>query len=133
MTLCRSVALAALFAAGTWIPLAATADEPTITRTDLQQEDLSIPDWEVIQVLVEFAPGASFPRHSHPGEEFIYVTEGSIEYQIDGQPPVIVNAGEVLSIPYGAVHAARNVGTIPAAELATYIVEKGQPLLEIAE
>ena len=133
MNLCRSVALVALSAAAAWLPLVATADEPAITRTDLQQQDLSIPDWEVIQVLVELAPGASFPRHSHPGEEFIYVTKGSIEYQIDGQPPVIVNAGEVLFIPYGAVHAARNVGTVPAAELATYVVEKEEPLLEIAE
>ena len=39
--------------------------------------------------------------------------------------------GGVLFVPYGVVHAARNVGTVPAAELATYIVEKGKPLTEI--
>jgi hypothetical protein len=34
-----------------------------------------------------------------------------------------------LFIPAGATHSARNVGTDNAAELATYIVEKGKPLV----
>jgi hypothetical protein len=38
---------------------------------------------------------------------------------------VILKAGEVLFIPAGAIHSARNVGTGRAAEPATYIVEKG--------
>jgi mannose-6-phosphate isomerase-like protein (cupin superfamily) len=39
----------------------------------------------------------------------------------------------VLFVPYGTVHSARNVGTSPAAELATYVVEKGKPLTEIVK
>ena len=70
---------------------------------------------------------SSFPRHKHPGEEIIYVTQGTIEYEVAGKP-VIVKAGEVLFIPHGVVHAARNAGEGPAAELATYVVEKGKPL-----
>jgi quercetin dioxygenase-like cupin family protein len=42
---------------------------------------------------------------------------------------VTLKPGEVLFIPAGAVHSARNVGTRKGAELATYIVEKGKPLL----
>jgi quercetin dioxygenase-like cupin family protein len=34
----------------------------------------------------------------------------------------------VLFVPAGTIHAARNVGTDPAAELATYVLEKGKPL-----
>jgi quercetin dioxygenase-like cupin family protein len=102
------------------------------TRTDLQRHDLSVPGWESLQALVSFAPGSSFPRHKHPGEEIIYVTQGTIEYAVAGKP-VIVKAGEVLFIPNGVVHAARNPGTEPAAELATYVVRKGQPLVELTE
>ena len=101
-------------------------------RTDLQRHDLSVPGWESLQALVSFAPGSSFPRHKHPGEEIIYVTQGTIEYAVAGKP-VIVKAGEVLFIPNGVVHAARNPGTEPAAELATYVVRKGQPLVELTE
>ena len=49
------------------------------------------------------------------------------------QPPVTLKAGDVLFIPAGTIHAARNVGTGRAAELATYIVEKGKPLLTVVE
>ena len=78
---------------------------------------------------VDFAPGVVAPRHSHPGEEIVYAISGTMEYQLDGKPPVTLKAGEVLFIPAGAVHAVKNVGAGPAAELATYIVEKGKPLL----
>ena len=37
--------------------------------------------------------------------------------------------GDALFIPAGAVHAAKNVGNRKGAELATYIVRKGEPLL----
>ena len=100
---------------------------PGTTRTDLQRHDLSVRGWESLQALVTFAPGASFPRHKHPGEEIIYVTQGTIEYEVGGKL-VTVKAGEVLFIPNGTIHAARNAGKGPAAELATYIVEKGKPL-----
>lgn len=127
------IAAAALIAAGAWASSAAPAQLPGTQRTDLLQHDLSAPGREVIQVLVEFAPGAAAPRHAHPGEELVYVVEGVLEYQLDGQAPVTVKAGEVLFIPYGGVHAVRNVGSGKAAELATYIVEKGKPLLVLAE
>ena len=102
------------------------------TRTDLQRHDLSIPGREVLQALVTLAPGAHFPRHKHPGEEIIYVTQGTLEYEVAGKW-VPVKAGEVLFVPYGGVHAARNPGTEPASELATYVVEKGKPLTEFVE
>ena len=109
------------------VGLGAAQAPPGITRTDLQREDISAPGREAIQVLVEFAPGTSFPEHSHPGEELVYVTQGSLEYAIAGRPPVTLEAGDVLFIPAGAVHAVRNVGSSNGAELATYIVEKGKP------
>ena len=98
-------------------------------RIDLQRHDLSAPGREVIQTIVELEPGTTAPRHSHPGEEIIYVLEGTWEYTLDGRPPVTLKAGDVLFIPAGTIHSARNVGAGRAAELATYIVEKGSPLL----
>ena len=97
------------------------------------QYDLSVPGREVIQALVHIPPGAAAPRHSHPGEELVYVTEGVLEYQLDGRPPVTLKAGEVLFIPYGTIHAVKNVGSGNATELATYFAEKGKPLLVVAK
>ena len=111
----------------------ASAQAPGLTRTDLQRHDLSIPGREVIQVVVGIDPGVVAPRHQHPGEEIVYVLEGVLEYQLDGKPPVTLKAGEVLFIPNGAIHAVKNVGNGTARELATYIVEKGKPLLTLAK
>jgi quercetin dioxygenase-like cupin family protein len=105
------------------------AQQAGIKRTDLQRHDLSSPGREVVQVRVEFAPGAAFGRHWHPGEEIVYVLEGSLEYRIEGKPPVTLEAGEVLFIPARTVHAARNADSRKGSELATYIVEKGKPLV----
>jgi quercetin dioxygenase-like cupin family protein len=107
----------------------ARAQQSGITRTDLQQHDLSIPGREVVQVRVDFSPGVAFGRHTHPGEEIVYVLEGSLEYEMDGKPPVTLKAGDVLFIPAGTIHSAKNVGNGNGAELATYLVEKGKPLV----
>jgi quercetin dioxygenase-like cupin family protein len=100
-----------------------------IRRTDLQRHNLSVPGREVVQARVDFRPGVVAPRHTHPGEEIIYVLEGSLEYEVEGRPPVTLEAGDVLFIPARTIHAARNVGRGNGAELATYVVEKGKPLV----
>jgi quercetin dioxygenase-like cupin family protein len=127
------IAAAALIVGGGLALPVADAQQAGIKRTDLQRHDLSVPGREAIQVRVDIGPGAAFGRHRHPGEEIIYVIEGSLVYELDGRPPVMLQAGDVLFVPAGTIHAARNVGTVNAAELATYVVEKGKPLLELVE
>jgi quercetin dioxygenase-like cupin family protein len=106
---------------------------PGIKRTDLQQHDLSIPGSEVVQNRLDISPEAPTIKHKHPGEEIINVLEGKLEYQIEGEPTRTVEAGEALMVPAEAVHAVKNVGTSNAAELATYVAEKGEPLIVLAE
>jgi quercetin dioxygenase-like cupin family protein len=122
--------MVAVLIAGSVLALHVTqAQQPGIKRTDALQHDLGVPGREVIQVRVDFDPGVAFGKHSHPGAEVAYVLEGTLEYQLEGEPPVTLKAGEALFVPAGTIHAAKNVGTGNAAELATYIVEKGKPLV----
>jgi quercetin dioxygenase-like cupin family protein len=129
----KIMVIAALIAASVLAAPAALAQQAGVTRTDLQRHDLSAPGREAVQVRVDLAPGVAFGKHTHPGEEIIYVLEGSLEYQIEDKPPVTLKAGDVLFIPAGTVHAARNVGSVTGSELATYIVEKGKPLLALVK
>ena len=116
--------------AGSGLPLdASRSQQAGVMRTPLQRHDLSTPGREMVQVRVDLAPGVTFPPHSHLGEEIVYVIEGVLEYRVEGKPPVTLKAGEVLFIPAGVVHGVTNVGSGNAAELATYIVEKGKPLV----
>lgn len=129
MKMTRPLALTVLFLGTVSVLNLAWAQQPRIRRTNLQRHALSVPGREAIQVRVDLAPGTAFGRHRHPGEELVYVLEGSLQYALDGKPPVTLKAGEVLFIPAGTVHSAKNVGSVNAAELATYIVKKGKPLI----
>jgi quercetin dioxygenase-like cupin family protein len=131
MTTTRIMSTAALIVGGGLALHVTPAQQPGTKRADLQRHDLSAPGREVVQARVEFAPGAAFGKHWHPGEEIVYVLEGSLEYQVEGKPPVTLTTGDVLFIPARTIHAAKNVGRDNGAELATYVVEKGKPLVVI--
>ena len=118
------VVLAALVSPGSTL-----AQQPGIKRTELQRHDLSIPGREAIQMRIDFDRGAMIPRLSHPGEEVIYVLKGWLEYQVGHDPPMRLRAGDVLFIPAGVTHTTKNVGDGSAAELSTYVVQKGRRLV----
>jgi quercetin dioxygenase-like cupin family protein len=129
----RIIAIATLIATTGLVLPVTQAQQVGARRVDLQRHDLSVAGREVIQTIVELAPGTTAPRHTHPGEEIIYVLEGTWEYTVAGKPPVTLKAGDVLFVPAGTIHSARNVGAGRATELATYIVEKGKPLITVVE
>ncbi|MDH4872428.1 cupin domain-containing protein [Pseudomonas sp. BN515] len=104
-----------------------------IHRTDLARHDLEVPGYEAIQARVDIDPGVASPRHSHPGAEVAHVLSGTFEYQLEGRAPIVLKAGDSLFIPAGTPHVAKNIGSVTASELATYTVNKSQPLLKLEE
>ncbi|OAI42564.1 cupin [Verrucomicrobia bacterium SCGC AG-212-E04] len=124
------ISAAVMFVAGSVVALQfALAQTPEIKRTELQRHDLGTPRQEAVQFRVDFHPGAALPKHSHPGEEITYILEGSLEFEIDGKPTATLKAGDVVFIPAGTIHSAKNAGTTNAAAITTYVVEKGKPLV----
>jgi quercetin dioxygenase-like cupin family protein len=133
MKTARILAVALLIVAICLALRVARSQQTGIKRTELQRHDLSISGREAVQVRADFPPGAAVPRHTHPGEELVYVLEGTLEFQLEGQPPVTLKAGEVLFVPSGTVHTAKNVGSGNSTVFSTYIVEKGKPLLTLVQ
>jgi quercetin dioxygenase-like cupin family protein len=129
----RITAIAALIATTGLALHVGQAQHVGAWRIDLQRHDRSVPGREVVQTIVELAPDTTAPRHTHPDEESISVLDGMWAYTVEGQPPVTLTTGDVLCIPAGAIHVAKNVGSGNAAELATSIVDKGTPLLTVVE
>ena len=99
MKAAQMIAVAMLTATTALVVQMAQAQQPGTKRTDLQRHDLSIPGREAIQVRVDIGPGELAPRHKHPGEEIIYVLEGTLEYEVESRAPVTLKAGDVLFIP----------------------------------
>ena len=114
---------------GSPLPAAAASGRDRRAPTSSATTSAS-PGREVLQARVDFAPGASFPRHKHPGEEIIYVTQGHA--RVSRSPASAGDAegrrGAVRPRRRGA-RGARTSATKPAAELATYVLEKGKPLV----
>jgi len=108
-------------------------DAHGIARTETVRHDIGDAAHEAVQVRVDFAPGAAFPRHTHPGTEIAYVVAGTMEYQLNDQPPVTLQTGQSLFIPEGTIHSARNVGAGNASELATYVVQKGPAIVVVSK
>ena len=116
------LALAGVIGAALW------AQNPGIQRTVVTRGDTTVPGREAIIARVELAPGASAGRHTHPGEEISYVSEGEGEILMEGRAPLKVKAGDGFVVPGGTKHDARNTGTQPLKLVAVYVVEKGKPL-----
>jgi quercetin dioxygenase-like cupin family protein len=106
----------------------AAAPAPGFTRTMLQDQPLSAKDRHGVMSRSDFQPGAESGRHMHPGEEFGYVLEGSIELTEDGKAPRRLKAGDYIFVPANTVHNAKNVGTSTLRVLSTYVLETGKPM-----
>lgn len=103
---------------------------PQVTRTELLRKPISgIEGKEVIVFVADVPPGAVAPRHSHPGDEAIYMLQGAMTFMPDGGQPFELRTGQITFNPAKHVHMAKNVSASePAKVLNCMLAEKGQPL-----
>jgi quercetin dioxygenase-like cupin family protein len=82
---------------------------------------------EIIISHVEIPANTTLPKHWHPGEEFVYVLEGSEVLWQKDKPDVHLKKGDVFKVPLRQIHTATT-----AEEGVTVLVfrvhEKGQPV-----
>ncbi len=69
----------------------------------LQRQFVVGHDIMVARVLMK--KGCIIPLHSHHNEQFTYILEGALKFWVDGKV-IVVNAGEVLTIPPHMPHKA---------------------------
>lgn len=103
------------------------AQPPAAKFSELQRRAIPGTELEGVTTVAEIPPGATSKRHSHPGEDFGYLIEGTIVLMVDGEPPVTVHAGEVFFTERGRIHNARNIGTTTARAVDTYVIDRGKP------
>lgn len=75
--------------------------------------DSTTPKHELAVVNGELAAGGHSGRHTHPGDEIGYVTDGEGELAIDGEPAKRLKAGDSFVVKAGKVHDMRNPGKAP--------------------
>lgn len=80
---------------------------------------------ELIVTDLVIPPDGVAPRHFHPGEELVYVIEGSAVHVEDGQPERTLTAGDAVVIAPGAIHAPRG-GPEGARAILVHVVPAGE-------
>jgi quercetin dioxygenase-like cupin family protein len=102
-------------------------------KIELARGDLTAKNMDIIVNLFEVPPGATVPKHIHPGEEIVYVIDGGSLREPDGNL-VTLDAGTALIYARGVPHAGfTSVGDRPLKILNVFVVDKGKPFTELAE
>ena len=103
---------------------------PQITRTEILRKPMSgLEGKEVVVFLADIPPGGVAGIHYHPGDEAIYMLQGSLVFEPDQEKPFELKAGEITFNPAKHIHKAKNMSATEAAKvLNCMIAEKGQPL-----
>jgi quercetin dioxygenase-like cupin family protein len=111
-----------------------SAQESFKGATVLQRTELKgATGLEGILVLRKLPPGAQSGNHTHPGNEIVYILDGSAIVAVQGKPPVTLNPGDSISIVAGEVHNVKNASaSAPAKALTFYVAKKGTTLEDLA-
>ena len=97
-----------------------------VYQTKIEVASLPGP-FEVIQAVLDFAPGAWTPPHTHGAHTLNTVLDGEITLRQEGTERTF-KPGEMWSDHPGVVHAAGNTGTATARLLVVFVLPKGAPL-----
>ena len=105
------------------------AQQPTVKRTVLRQEDLvNNPGYAAALVRVDLPVGAREGRHQHPGTLVALVEEGTITLDYEGKPTMQYKVGDTFYVEPGKIHEGMNKGTVPVKLIASFVFPKDKPM-----
>jgi quercetin dioxygenase-like cupin family protein len=125
-----------------WLTSASVAADPAGQEKNrgsvqplLTQDLPDIPGKEAIVLTVTYLPGGASLPHRHDADVFVYVLEGSVLMQVDGQPPVTLLPGQTFHEGPGDVHrqSANASATKPAKFVVFMIKDKNKPATRPAD
>jgi quercetin dioxygenase-like cupin family protein len=128
--LAQSAPATAAQAAPAGAAAAAVPGAPAPVRTMMSENPLDgLPGYTGMMYITDFLPGAAAARHAHPGYEFNYILKGAVTFQVDGQAPFTLTAGQGTYNPRDRIHAVKNASaTEPAQLVAVLINDAGKPI-----
>jgi quercetin dioxygenase-like cupin family protein len=106
------------------MPLSGTGERVTEVLDLPSRDGLSVQ-----AIRVDYEP-AGFTRgtHRHPAGAYVYVIDGSVEFVVGDDEPVVLKAGESFYEPPGALHLAsrETSGDVPASLIAFFVLGDGE-------
>jgi quercetin dioxygenase-like cupin family protein len=121
------VAFAAVLCFGTASVHAQSPSQLKVTILVATTPITGVPDKVFVMLSTEFPPGVSTGRHTHPGDEYGTLLEGSVMTRQEGGEWKTVNAGQSYMVPANVIHETKNVGTVTALAVNAFVLEKDKP------
>jgi quercetin dioxygenase-like cupin family protein len=124
-----AAAINAALIAGSTPANAADEPKPAVVAPLLTKDLTGMPNKEGTMLTVEYLPGGASLPHRHDAHVFVYVLEGSVKMQVDGQPVVTLTAGQTFYENPGDVHrVSANASTTQPAKILVFMVkDKDKP------
>jgi len=109
--------------------------KPTAEQTPLLRSDLeALPGNEANIVRMDFPAGWTGGKHYHTGDVFLYILEGELVLDVEGQDPQTLGPGKAYHESVEKVMTAHNPSTTQAAKVIIFQVgAKDEPLMIKAE
>ncbi len=120
-----SLFVAILLAVGSHAQMSGFMAKPLLQSTVEHDENK-----EATVLAITIAPGGSSGRHTHPGDCYGTVVDGTVELRVEGREPRRISVGDAWHNPRGAIHELRNAGDTPVRVVNTLVVDKGRPRMQ---
>ena len=112
--------------------LTRAAAGPTVSSQVALPLSLQPEQASLVALVLEFAPGAGFPEHTHGAPVTVTVLQGQVTLREEGTAKTY-SSGETWTETPGHVHSAVNEGTSPARVLVTALLPEGSELTTVTE
>jgi quercetin dioxygenase-like cupin family protein len=90
-------------------------------------------EYELVNLVLDFAPGAGIPLHFHGGPAVVVGMEGQLTLRPEGAPEKKLNPGDVVNEKPGARHVMVNTSDSDARILAGVLLPKGVELTTLVQ
>ena len=108
---------------------AAAHETKPVVKTLLKMPLAGIAGKEANVVLLDVGPGWKIGNHFHPGHVFVYMIQGSIKIEVEGEPAQVIGPGDVLHELPDRNMVANNISSTKGARFLVFQVgDIGKPL-----
>jgi len=101
---------------------------PTVPFQGAYPITVAAGEYELVNLVLDFAPGAEIPLHFHGGPAVVVGMDGELTLRPQGSPERKLGPGDVVNEKMGAIHVMTNTSSANARILAGVLLPKGAEL-----
>lgn len=130
MSMALLMPLLALMASGAAFAQELPPGPTVVSRSSLPGQTIN-GEFELINIMLDFDPGAATPPHTHGGPGMVTVLSQEMVFGMEGKPDMVLKSGEVYHDLPGMVHTAANKGASTSRVSYMVALPKGAALTTV--